>query len=276
MWITAGTSTDAITDGVVTENTFEWICTSVGQSIWVAALPDTNAATITVDYEEVEIKEIPREYYENTTTPEAFTFAGDADALEYVETFDDVADEAVLGADGYYHLNSADGPILFANLDDPMMSLAQANSYGQLKQLIYEDDECVLIIDYTVAMIDYLAAMDTETGLYPLTADLMEVFQKAGTSLGWYGAEGWLGGEEADAWMFACYYSEDITGEGDIPAGDGAGDGENDGAEGEGDAGENEGVTAPSTGDNAVALVAVAMIALAGASLLVIRRRRAN
>ena len=263
MWITAGTSTNAITDGVVTENSFEWTSTSVGQSIWVAALPDTNVATITVEYEEVVIHEIPREYYENTVTPEAFEFGGNADELMYVDTFDGIEDTAVLGADGYYHLNSANGPILFANLNDPMMSLSAANSYGQLKQLINENGEVVLIIDYTLAMIDYLACMDQETGLYPLTADLIEVFNKAGTSLGWYGAEGWLGGEEADAWMFACYYDEAITGEGDIPGGNGNNADQN--------------TTSPSTGDNVMIIVTVAVVALAAtATLLVFRRRRTN
>ncbi|MBE6587168.1 MAG: LPXTG cell wall anchor domain-containing protein [Ruminococcaceae bacterium] len=273
MWITAGTSTDAITEGVTTGNTFEWICTSVGQSIWVVALPNTNVATITVAYEEVVIKEIPREYYENTVTPEAFVFGGDADSLDYVDTFDGVEDKAVLGSDGFYHLNSADGPILFANLNDPMMSLSAANGFGQLKQLIKEDGEVVLMIDYTVAMIDYLACMDEETGLYPLTADLIEVFSKAGTSLGWYGEEGWLGGVDGDEWMFACYYSEDIKGESDIPTG--GNDGANDGANG--NTGTQGGANAPSTGDNVVFVVIIGFTALvAAAAIIVIRRRRTN
>lgn len=277
MWVTVGDSTEYISDGVVTGNSFEWTCTGVGQSIWVAVCPDANAADITVEYEDVEIKEIPREYYENTTAPEAFVFGGDAGSLNYVDTFDGVEDTAVLGADGFYHLNAADGPILFANLNDTLMSLATANSYGQLKQLIYEGDEVVKIIDYTVAMIDYLACMDENTGLYPLTADLVEVFNKAGTSLGWYGAEGWIGGEEADCWMFACYYSEDIRGEGDIPTGGNGNDGTEGGNDGSINNGTEGGANAPSTGDNVMVIVTVAVIALtAMAALLVIRRRRTN
>ncbi len=268
MWITAGTSTEAISNGVVAENTFEWTCTSIGQSIWVAALPDTNVATITVDFEEVEIKEIPREYYENTVTPEAFVFEGNAESLLYVDTFDGKKDEAVLGEDGFYHLNSADGPILYANLDDVLMSLVQANGYGQLKQLIKENGEVVKIIDYTVAMLDYIACMDENTSLYPLTADLIEVFSKAGGSLGWYGEEGWIGGVDGDEWMFACYYLEGNTGAG-TGTGDNTGAGDNAGAD------NNTNNGSPVTGDNAMVVAALAAVALLGmAAVVIVRKRR--
>ena len=47
-----------------------------------------------------------------------------------------------------------------------------------------------------------------KNGLYPLTDDLMLIFQRIGAYRDWYGAEGWVGGELEDAWMFACYYVE--------------------------------------------------------------------
>ncbi len=277
MWITVGESSDYISDDVITESTFEWTCTSVGQSIWVAALGFFDA-DITVDYEEVVIKEIPKESYINTVTPEAFVFGGNADELNYVDTFDAVEDKAVLGADGYYHLNTADGPILFANISDPMMSLSAANGYGQLKYLIYDENgEVAMIKDFTEAMIEYIACMDEANGLYPLTADLMEVFQKAGEYLGWYGAEGWIGGDLADAWMFACYYSEDIKGESDIPANNDTNNNDNTDNGTNNDAGANQGATAPSTGDNVIVIVTLAVVAIATmAAVLFIRRRRAN
>ena len=277
MWITAGESSDYISDGVVTSETFEWTCTSVGQSIWVAVLTFDATANITVDYEEVVIKEIPRVYHENATKPEAFDFTGNADDLLYVDTFDAAVDTAVLGTDGYYHLNSADGPILYADLNDALMSLEGANSYGQLKELTYENGECVLIYDFTEAMIEYLACMDEETGLYPLTDDLMAVFQKAGSSLGWYGAEGWVGGELEDCWMFACYYLE---GEAGNVIGGGNADGNND-ADNNNDnsaADNNNGTNvAPSkpTGDSFMIVMITAMIALCGmATVVIIRKRR--
>jgi len=272
MWVNVGASTDYISDDVVTENTFEWTCTGVGQTIWVAALPETNVATITVDYEEVVIKEIPREYHENAKKPEAFDFTGNADDLLYVDTFDAAVDTAVLGEDGYYHLNSADGPILYADLNDTFMSLEAANSYGQLKELIYEGDEVVKIYDFTVAMIEYLECMDEETGLYPLTADLIDVFAKAGKSLGWYGEEGWVGGDLEDCWMFACYYLE---GEAGNVIGGGNADNNNGGNTNGSDVNLNGGSSA--TGDNFVIVMIAAMIALCGmATVVIIRKRRTS
>lgn len=266
MWITVGESTSAITDGTVTPDAFDWLCSAVGQSIWVAVSGESAEADITVGYEEVEIKQIPREYYENKQKPESFVFGGDPDTLEYVDTFDGVTDYAVLGTDGFYHLNTADGPILFANLGDTLLSLEKANSYGQLKQLIYEDGEVVLMIDYTLAMIEYLEAMDQDTKLYPLTDDLIEVFYKAGTSLGWYGEGGWIGGNEDDAWMFACYYNESIKDTEDILNNGGSlGDLVGSGAP-----------TSPETGDSAIVIAIIAIASLTGAAVLVIKKRRFN
>ena len=103
----------------------------------------------------------------------------------------------------------------------------------------------------------------------------MEVFQKAGEYHGWYGAEGWIGGEDADAWMFACYYSEDIKGEADIPSED---NGSSDNGAADNNSGANQGNTsAPVTGDNVIVIVAVAAVALVAiVAILFIRRRKAN
>lgn len=275
MWITVGASTAVIESEFVSANTFDWTCTSVGQSIWVAVKAPEASANITVAYEEVEIKTIPREYYVNTVTPAPFVFNGNADALEYVDTFDGICDSAVLGADGYYHLNTADGPILFANIADPIMSLASANDYGQLKELIYENGEVVMILDFTMAMIDYIECMDENSGLYPLTADLIAVFSQAGTSLGWYGADGWIGGEDGDEWMFACYYDANVTSLDGTPGTPDSDDNANNDATP--DNGTDNEVHAPATSDNTALLaVAVFLTLIAFASLVVLKKRSTN
>ncbi len=205
MWITIDPSEET-----VSENSIVWECTSVGQSIWVAAMPETNVATITITKEDSSINIIPTTDYENTVTPEDFTFNGNVDELLYVDTEDDVVDTAVLGEDGFYHLNSADGPILYVDLNDDLMNLIDAMGYGQLKFVVTEDGEAVEVIDYNTAFGEYAACAD-ENGLYPLTADLMVIYQNVGEYQGWYGENGWVGGLEEDAWMFACYYVEGET-----------------------------------------------------------------
>ena len=120
--------------------------------------------------------------------------------------------------------------------------------------------------------------MDEATGLYPLTEDLMTVFQKTGEYQGWYGEGGWIGGEDSDAWMFACYYSEDIKGEADIPSEDNSNDNTDNGAADNNSGNTNQGNTsAPVTGDNVIVIVAIAVVAIvAVAVILFIRKRKAN
>ncbi len=203
MWVTVELNSET-----VNSDSFVWECTSVGQSIMFALKSDATSVTVNITREDIIIDEITRTPYENKTTPEAFTFEGNVDDLLYVETFDDILDEAVLGEDGFYHLNSADGPILYADLDDGLMSLVDANNYGQLIALEYDENgELIEKIDFTEAFAEYVSCMD-ENGLYPLTEDLIYVYKGVGENYNWYGDEedAWIGGSLDDAWMFACYY----------------------------------------------------------------------
>lgn len=210
--------------------------------------------------------------YENVVTPEEFTFPGNAETLldSYVDTTDDTVETAVLGDDGYYHLNSADGPVLFANLSDELMNLVTAQSYGQLSAVNYESGVPVSITDFYNAFDEYVACADVESiegaTLYPLTEDLITIFQRVGEDKVWYGENGFVGGTEEDAWMFACYYDEAITSL--APSTGGATGGATGGVAG--------GTTqAPKTGDNAnVAVWAIVMVVAAGAAFVVAESKR--
>ncbi len=214
--------------------------------------------------------------YENVVTPEEFTFPGVADQLldSYVDTFDDVVDTAVLGDDGYYHLNSANGPVLFANLSDEVMSLVNAQSYGQLSAVIYDNDVPVSETNFYNAFEEYVACADTESiegaTLYPLTEDLMLIFQLVGEDKSWYGENGFVGGTGEDAWMFACYYDEAITSL--APATEGPSTG---GTTGGSTTAPNGTQESPKTGDNAsIAVWAIAMVVAAGAAFVVAESKR--
>ncbi len=210
MWVTIEPSAET-----VTESTIEWECTGVGQTIWVAVLAEGETVSITVEYSEPVVVVIPEIDYENVVTPEEFVYDGDTANFDYVETFDDIVDNAVLGEDGYYHLNSADGPVLFACLNDEIMSLVGANSYGQLKYVEYDEEgNAISKVNYAAAFEAYIACAYTDDAgyaYYPLTVDLMVMFQNVGANNGWYGENGFVGGDVEDAWMFACYYDEEVT-----------------------------------------------------------------
>ncbi len=302
MWITVGSSTTSIDDGVVSDTTFTWDCTGEGQSIWVAAklLDDASAtAEITVTREDIVIKEYKKEIYENTVAPGAFTFTGDANALLYVNTLDSTCDEAVLGDDGYYHLNSKTGPILLVDLDDTIMNLADAQSYGQLKAVVYNGDEVEYVMDYNDAFGAYYECADENTGLYPLTADLIAIYQNVGADKGknWYGENGMIGGLLDDAWMFCCYYIEGASNIEDlgnaVPTDtnntngtntDGTNTNGTNGANGTNTNGTNTNgtnannvpVSSGATGDNVVMIIIIASIAVVGVVALIIFRKKAK
>ncbi len=201
MWVTVEPSADTVTEASVA-----WECTGVGQTIWVAVKGGAATANITVTKEDIDPEpEIEYVEYENVVTPAPFTFDGDAAALVNVAYNDDFVDTAVLGDDGFYHLNSVDGPVLYVNLADPKMDLSAAMSYGQLKSSVEENGVVVKIISYYYAYEAY--TLNADNNLYPLTVDLMEILQKVGEYQGWYeGDSAWVATTE-DAWMFACYYA---------------------------------------------------------------------
>ena len=265
MWVTIDPSAETVKD-----SSLVWECVDVGQSIWVAARPATNVANITVTRDELDVSdEIPWTIYENTVTPNDFTFTGDADKLQYVDVEDTTIDKAVLGEDGYYHLNTEDGPILFVDLDDEMMSLSAMNNNGKLSYIVYEDDEVVSKTQYNEAFAAYYACADKETGLYPLTDDLMAMYKNIGVTHEWYSGNGIVTlGTEEDAWMFACYYDEAITSLAPSTGGSTTG-----GTTASGSATAQP--SSPKTGDNAsIAVWAIAMVVAAGAAYVVAETKK--
>ncbi|MBQ3183658.1 MAG: hypothetical protein IJB57_08310 [Clostridia bacterium] len=212
MWVTVEPTADTVKD-----NSFVWECTGVGQTIWVAAkynpvtraLDDGKSVSISISREDIEVDTMPWTTYINTHKPQPFTFTGDADELEPVEVFDNNVDKPVMGSDGYYHLNSATGPILYVDIDDAMMNLVDAMSYGQVKDIIMDGDKIVSKIDYNEAIGQYIDCADETLCLYPLTDDLIAIYKGTGHFQGWYGEEGWLGTTADDGYLFACYFIND-------------------------------------------------------------------
>lgn len=136
-----------------------------------------------------------------------------------VDIFDEVKDTAVKGEDGYFHLNSADGPVLFIDFNDEefISSLSEMNSTGGIKYTVINEDGSKERGQYKLMVASYLEV--SESGLVALTQELIDMMKKVGDGQGWYtwNAE-WTfmldEGETIDAdeaWMFRCKYSEDIV-----------------------------------------------------------------
>ncbi|MBQ3559007.1 MAG: hypothetical protein IJA07_05825 [Agathobacter sp.] len=192
-------------------NSLEYNLENAGPSIMVGVTGE-GEATITVKKAgEAETKPtIPTIVYSNVVVPEAM------DEFEValpntVDINDDVTDTAVLGADGFYHLNTADGPVLFVNFESEAISFLEAYGYGRLNGVVTnDDDEIIAIVDYNEAFMEYYAAAN-EDGCYPLTEDLITILKEVGANESWYGEEGWIGGDPEEAWMFACCYADNNT-----------------------------------------------------------------
>lgn len=279
MWITVESVADA-----VNSNEFSWECTGVGQTIWVAVKADANIANITITRAELDTSdEIPWVDYENMETPEDFTFEGNADNLVYIDVEDDVDDSMIVyynPEDGLYHYGSEDGPIVYVNLDESMMSMVGVAGNGKLVAAVYDEEgNIVELVDCTEAMMEYIAAADyVETAdgtltLYPLTDDLAIMYIVCGDYMGWYGEEGWLELDTADAWMFACYYELDETAD-DGDEGDNSGDntgdnaGDNAGDNTDDNAGSGDSVADPEIPNTNAEAVGVAFAMMATAAAL--------
>ena len=166
--------------------------------------------------------DIEPEIYEAKTAPKAFTLSAPSGTLKYVDLTAEQATAVYSEADGYYHLNSAEGAVLYMNLGEnaPYISMYKMLGFTGIggtslnKSFYDENGEFVKKEDYTACMSSYVECIDEKTGLYPLTEDLIYMVQNGGEFKGWWDAENpsymfaeLEGFNPAIGWMFAvCYY----------------------------------------------------------------------
>ena len=119
--------------------------------------------------------------------------------------------------DGYYHLNSESGPIIYVHLGKgaPYVSL-QTVIMGEgpaggapIRKYFFDDDgNFIKKEDYTNILYNYFENIDEELAIYPLNDDLIYIIKN--------GCEGWWDASSPDyifdgcnpeiGWMFACCY----------------------------------------------------------------------
>lgn len=165
------------------------------------------------------ISDEPWTEYATTHTPEAFSLKLEAgQKLTYVNIEGNTEDyQVVLGEDGFYHMGTADGPVVYVNLgkDAPHISF-QVIIQGDgpmggapIRKYFYDENgEFVKKEDYTDILVSYFECMDKTYNLYPLTEDLKYIIQNGG--------EGWWDISSPDyilegcnpeiAWLFACCF----------------------------------------------------------------------
>ena len=124
--------------------------------------------------------------------------------------------------DGFYHLNTADGPLVLVRLGEKSQYLDSfqkiLESSGVVKYFFDENENFVKKESYSECLLEYIKHMDEDKGVYPLTEDLKYIIQQRGDYSGWFDPDASLylfkdvngdkiPGINTDiAWLFMCCY----------------------------------------------------------------------
>lgn len=128
----------------------------------------------------------------------------------------------VKDAKGWYHLDSADGPLVVMLLGekstylDDFKTIVEKSRVG--KYFYDEDGKFVRKESYNECLLEYIAVMDEKAGVYPLTDDLKYIIQQRGDHYGWFDEDGTQylfldqngavipGINKEISWLFPCRY----------------------------------------------------------------------
>ena len=199
--------------------TFTWECTSVGQGIYVGVAGSESVVMTIEKSGEANIPEqIIYEDYVNVHTPSTANRPVLGYGMHYQNVDITVPQTVVMGDDGFYHLGSASGPVIYVDLINDAIDLTAAYAgYGanaMKGQLRDEDGNLVAAYNFLNSMKAYKDAMD-KSGRYPLTEDLLLFLKAYGGVQGWYDAnmtsfEAIKGEHCAEsAWLVCCLYMAD-------------------------------------------------------------------
>lgn len=128
-------------------------------------------------------------------------------------------------ADGFYHLNTAEGPLVLARLGVPTAYLEAVEvilkEYSGMGKYFYDENGNFLKKEsYTECLLTYCDYLDEEYGVYPLTEDLMYMLTQRGEYAGWWNPQsaGFLFNDDQglplpdvnleNAWLFLFCYIE--------------------------------------------------------------------
>lgn len=127
--------------------------------------------------------------------------------------------------DGFYHLGSADGALVVVQIGNtsaetdylpPFETILEKQG---IRRYFYDDDGNFLRKEeYSDCVTKYIENADEQSGVYPLTDDLMYIIQQQGAQAGWFDANGssylfkdangnkLIGINDEISWLFMCRY----------------------------------------------------------------------
>ena len=175
-----------------------------GQSLMLGIISDSETVTVNVAKTgEYVAPTTTNVVYENKAALSQFAVPADATVGSYVDVYGDTH-TAVLGDDGYYHLDSADGDVLLVDMNY-IATLSDVLKSDRPVMYAYVTDDAGNTTRYDIAdaVLAYEAVCD-ENGYYPLTEDLIFFYDTYAAGCGiyqFYLSEGY---NPDCAWMFAC------------------------------------------------------------------------
>ncbi|MBR5279236.1 MAG: hypothetical protein IKU23_08285, partial [Clostridia bacterium] len=124
----------------------------------------------------------------------------------------------------FYHLNSADGPIVLVRLTEDSDYIAcfyNILDRSGVSRYFYDNDgNFTKKVSYDKCLLEYIDCADETEGVYPLTEDLKHIIQNRGEYVGWWNPQssGYIFKDERGindlsinteiAWLLMCCYAE--------------------------------------------------------------------
>ena len=167
-----------------------------------------------------DVSDEPWTIYASTVALSQYTLPAGAALRDFSLTADGYT--LVKDAQGWYHLNTADGPLVLMRLGEKSKYLDDFKTIvdkSRVGKIFYDDEGNFLRKEsYNECLLEYIAVMDETAGVYPLTDDLKYILQQRGDHYGWYDADGtqylfkdangdYIPGINAEiSWLFPCCY----------------------------------------------------------------------
>ncbi len=215
------------TDYTAAKNSFsvEVMDASIGGTTLVVAVKGSSECYLTIERTGNASKPDERRVYGENVTVKKFTYTGSNKNFTYFDIKSKSEYKLVIGSDGYYHKDSATGPIVYVNMNDrkyhsftDRFGITDSDAGAGLFCYFYDNNGNVKYFeDYSALMKKYAENRDKDTDMYPLTPELKYMLEKANSHYKWgdstspnylfYDGTTPIKGINKDlAWMYACCF----------------------------------------------------------------------
>lgn len=165
----------------------------------------------------------PWQIYQPTVEVKPYTLPAGKNLMKFDITAATDTYKLVLNEqDGFYHLDSAEGPLVLMYLGEDVQYLDCFKTIlehsGVQRYFFDENNEFLRKESYNDCLMTYISCMDEDKGVYPLTEDLKYIVQMEGEDSGWFDPNGMMylfmdeNGNYVDginneiSWLFMCCY----------------------------------------------------------------------